>query len=211
MQGLLWAGTDDGLIHITTDDGGTWKDITPQNLPQANLYVSKLEPSHHDSKTVYAAIDGHRSDYFKPILIVTTDAGMTWKSISGDLPLTAPVKVVREDINNPDVLYIGTEHAAYVTIDRGIHWVKLNGKSLPTVAVDDLKLQSREQDLIAGTHGRSIYILDDISPISQPTRESYGEDPLAASILRMTLGTQSAWRSSVAILKMRQRNQAPLG
>lgn len=171
-QGLLWAGTDDGLIHITTDDGGTWTNVTPKDIPGAvGLYVSKIEPSHHDALAAYAAIDGHRSDYFEPILIVTTDAGKTWKSILGDLPNTAPVKVIREDTNNPDVLYIGTERAAYVTIDRGQHWVKLNGKSLPTVAVDDLKLQSREQDLVAGTHGRSIYILDDISPISQLTND----------------------------------------
>ncbi len=169
QQGFLWAGTDDGLIHVTTEDGGTWTNVTP---PEAQgLYVSKIEPSHHDRETAYVAIDGHRSDHFEPILLVTTDGGENWASILGDLPTTAPVKVVREDLVNPDVLYIGTEHAAYVTIDRGEHWVRLNGKSLPTVAVDDLVIQQREQDLVAGTHGRSIYILDDISPISQLTAD----------------------------------------
>lgn len=169
QQGFLWAGTDDGLIHITTEDGGTWTNVTP---PEAQgLYVSKIEPSHHDRETAYVAIDGHRSDQFEPILLMTADAGVTWTSILGDLPITAPVKVVREDLVNPDVLYIGTERAAYVTIDRGEHWVKLNGKSLPTVAVDDLAIQPRKQDLVAGTHGRSIYILDDISPISQLTAD----------------------------------------
>ena len=169
QQGFLWAGTDDGLIHITTEDGGTWTNVTP---PEAQgLYVSKIEPSHHDRETAYVAIDGHRSDRFEPILLMTADAGVTWTSILGDLPSDVPVKVVREDLVNPDVLYIGTERAAYVTIDRGEHWVKLNGKSLPTVAVDDLVIQQREQDLVAGTHGRSIYILDDISPISQLTAE----------------------------------------
>ncbi|MCH8211591.1 MAG: hypothetical protein IIB99_09470 [Planctomycetes bacterium] len=169
QQGFLWAGTDDGLIHITTEDGGTWTNVTP---PEAQgLYVSKIEPSHHDRETAYVAIDGHRSDRFEPILLVTTDGGENWASILGDLPSDVPVKVVREDLVNPDVLYIGTERAAYVTIDRGEHWVKLNGKSLPTVAVDDLVIQQREQDLVAGTHGRSIYILDDISPISQLTAE----------------------------------------
>ena len=169
QQGFLWAGTDDGLIHVTTEDGGTWTNVTP---PEAQgLYVSKIEPSHHDREMAYVAIDGHRSDHFEPILLMTADAGVTWTSILGDLPSDVPVKVVREDLVNPDVLYIGTERAAYVTIDRGEHWVKLNGKSLPTVAVDDLVKQQREQDLVAGTHGRSIYILDDISPISQLTAD----------------------------------------
>ncbi len=169
QQGFLWAGTDDGLIHVTTEDGGTWTNVTP---PEAQgLYVSKIEPSHHDRETAYVAIDGHRSDHFEPILLVTTDGGENWTSILGDLPSDVPVKVVREDLVNPDVLYIGTERAAYVTIDRGEHWVKLNGKSLPTVAVDDLVIQQREHDLVAGTHGRSIYILEDISPISQLTAD----------------------------------------
>ena len=169
QQGFLWAGTDDGLIHVTTEDGGIWTNVTPPDIE--GLYVSKIEPSHHDRETAYVAIDGHRSDHFEPILLMTADAGVTWTSILGDLSSDVPVKVVREDLVNPDVLYIGTERAAYVTIDRGEHWVKLNGKSLPTVAVDDLAIQPREQDLVAGTHGRSIYILDDISPISQLTAD----------------------------------------
>ncbi|MEE9129139.1 MAG: hypothetical protein V3T84_03910 [Phycisphaerales bacterium] len=169
QQGFLWAGTDDGLIHITTEDGGTWTNVTPPDIE--GLYVSKIEPSHHDRETAYIAIDGHRSDHFEPILLMTADVGVTWTSILGDLPSDVPVKVIREDLVNPDVLYIGTERAAYVTIDRGEHWVNLNGKSLPTVAVDDLVIQQREQDLVAGTHGRSIYILDDISPISQLTAD----------------------------------------
>jgi photosystem II stability/assembly factor-like uncharacterized protein len=169
QAGLLWAGTDDGRVHVTVNDGGTWTDVTP---PQINgLYVSKIEPSHHERDTAYVAVDGHRSDVFEPILLMTTDAGGSWTSIAGDLPRTAPPDVVREDLVNPDVLYVGTEQAAYVTIDRGLHWVKLNGKSLPTVPVEDLVIHPREHDLVAGTHGRSIWILDDISPLSQLTPE----------------------------------------
>ncbi|MHC4218794.1 MAG: WD40/YVTN/BNR-like repeat-containing protein [Planctomycetota bacterium] len=169
QAGLLWAGTDDGLVHVTLDDGATWTDVTP---PQVNgLYVSRIEPSHHDRDTVYVAVDGHRSDVFAPILLMSPDAGRTWTSIVGDLPQTAPPDVVREDLVNPDVLYVGTEQAAYVTIDRGDHWVKLNGKSLPTAPVEDLVIHPREHDLVAGTHGRSIWILDDISPLSQMTAE----------------------------------------
>ncbi len=162
--GLIWAGSDDGLIHVTTDDGATWSDVTPVEV--VGMYVSKIDPSHHERDTAYVAIDGHRSDDFKPRVLMTTDAGQSWQSIAGDLPDGHTVKVVREDHFNPNVLYVGTERAAFVSIDRGRHWVKMNGKSLPTVAVDDLVQHPRETDLIAGTHGRSIYVLDDASPLS---------------------------------------------
>lgn len=173
-KGMLWAGTDDGLIHLTTNDGASWTDVTPELV--GGLYVSKIEPSRHQPDTAYAAIDGHRSDDMTPNLIVTTDAGKSWQSIVGDLPQDAPVKVVREDVSNPNVLYAGTERAAFVSIDRGAHWVKLNGKTLPTVAVDDLAQHPREMDLVAGTHGRSIYVLDDASPLSQLSREVLNAD-----------------------------------
>jgi photosystem II stability/assembly factor-like uncharacterized protein len=164
-EGLLWAGTDDGLVHVTRDAGGRWANVTP---PQARgLYISKIEPSSHARDTAYVAIDGHRSDVFEPILLVTTDLGQTWDSIAGDLPPDAPPKVVRESPWNGQVLFVGTERAAYATIDRGLHWVKLNGTTLPTVAVDDLVIQPDARDLVAGTHGRSIWVLDDITPISQ--------------------------------------------
>jgi photosystem II stability/assembly factor-like uncharacterized protein len=165
--GMLWAGTDDGRIHVTTNDGETWADVTPDEV--GGLYVSKIEPSHHERDTAYIAIDGHRSDVFTPILLKTTDAGASWMSIAGNLPDGAPPKVVREDLRNPDVLYVGTERAIYLTIDGGDRWIKLNAGSLPTVAVDDLKVHPREHDLVAGTHGRSVWILDDATPLSQLT------------------------------------------
>jgi hypothetical protein len=134
-------------------------------------YVTEIEASEHDRDTAYASVDGHRSDFFGPIVLMTTDAGATWTSIAGNLPDDEPIQVVKEDQHNPDVLYVGTERAAYVTIDRGARWIKLNGELLPTVPVDDLVIQRREQDLVAGTHGRSIWILDDISPLSQLNSE----------------------------------------
>ena len=169
--GMLWAGTDDGLVHLTTDDGETWSDVTPPQVQ--GLYISRIEPSRHDRDTAYVSVDGHRSDVFKPLLLMTTDAGKSWTQITGEgdgvLPDDEVIKVVREDRKNPDVLYIGTERAMYVSIDRGENWVKLNADTLPTVAVDDLHQHPREIDLIAGTHGRSIYILDDATPLSQLT------------------------------------------
>lgn len=169
QQGLLWVGTDDGLIHITTDDGESWTDVTPDGLHDS--YISKIEASHHNALAAYVAVDGHTSDVFKTIVLNTQDGGKTWNLITGDLPDSDPVIVVREDPRNASVLYIGTEHACYVTIDRGRHWVELDTDVLPTVAVDDLVIQRREMDLVAGTHGRSIWVIDDISPISQLSPE----------------------------------------
>jgi hypothetical protein len=167
--GMLWAGTDDGLVHVTADDGKTWANVTPSDA--GGRYIAKIEASHHQRDTAYVAIDGHRMNDMNPHLLVTTDTGKTWRSIVGDLPVGAHVNVVREDVVNPNVLYVGTERAAYVSIDRGEHWIKLNNESLPTVAIDDLLQHPREMDLVAGTHGRSIYLLDDASPISQLTPE----------------------------------------
>jgi len=164
-KGVIWAGTDDGLIHLTIDGGKHWTNVTPDDV--GGRYIARIEPSPHDRDTAYVAVDGHRSDDMEPHIMMTADGGRSWSSITGDLPGGASVKVVRNDLKNADVLYAGTERAAYVSIDRGRHWVKLNGKSLPTVAVDDLVQHPREMDLVVGTHGRSIYVLDDASPLSQ--------------------------------------------
>lgn len=166
--GMVWAGTDDGLVHVTTNDGKSWTNVTPPDA--GGLYISRIEASHHDRETAYVAVDGHRSDNMEPHLFKTSDRGATWVAITGDLPAGSPVKVIREDRANAAVLYAGTETAAFISIDGGARWVKLNGESLPTVAVDDLQQHPREMDLVAGTHGRSIYVLDDASPFSQLTQ-----------------------------------------
>ncbi|UCE59381.1 MAG: hypothetical protein JSU63_18305 [Phycisphaerales bacterium] len=172
--GMLWAGTDDGHIHVTTNDGKSWKEVTPVEV--GGLYISKIETSRHDRDTCYVSIDGHRSNDYGPHLIMTIDAGRTWQSIVGDLPPGRSIRVVREDRTNPSVLYVGTESALYVSIDRGRHWVKLNGDSLPTVPVHDIAQHPRELDLVAGTHGRSIYVLDDASCLGQLTPEVIQSD-----------------------------------
>lgn len=168
-EGTLWAGSDDGLVHVTTDDGKKWTAVTPKGVN--GLYVSRIEAGHMSPKTAYVTVDGHRSNDFKPRLFVTDDLGKTWTEITGNLPPGHPAKVIREDLRNPNVLYVGTEQGIFVTLDRGKKWVKLNGKSLPTVPVDDIVQHPRDLDLIIGTHGRSIYILDDASFFGEASPE----------------------------------------
>ncbi|HET9481070.1 MAG TPA: hypothetical protein VFP98_04870, partial [Candidatus Polarisedimenticolia bacterium] len=170
-KGLIWAGTDDGKIWLTQDDGGSWTDLTA-NLPKAvgGLWVSRIEASHFDAGTAYAAIDGHTSDRFAPFAMVTTDYGRSWKSIASNLPPAGPVKVIREDLRNPDLLFAGTEFGIFASLDRGGRWLRL-GYGLPTVAVDDIVIHPRDHDLVIGTHGRSIYIMDDIRALQELTAQ----------------------------------------
>lgn len=169
-QGLLWVGTDDGLIQVTEDEGKTWKNVTPEVVNRR--YVSYITASQHDPRMAYAAVDGHRSDVFDPLLLVTRDLGATWQEIESDLPPGGPVKTVIEDPGSPAVLYCGTEFGLYVTLDRGGSWVRMNGDTLPPAIVGDLAFHPREKDLIVATHGRSLYILDDASMFAQLTPET---------------------------------------
>jgi photosystem II stability/assembly factor-like uncharacterized protein len=164
-KGLLWVGTDDGKLWTSADGGGHWTDLTAnlKGVPPG-LYMSRVEASHHDPKVAYLAVDGHRSDRFEPYLLMTRDGGRTWSSIVGDLPKNSPVQVVREDLTDPSLLFAGTEFGIWFTLDRGQHWQKLEG-GLPTVAVDDIQIHPRERDLVIGTHGRSVWVLDDIAPL----------------------------------------------
>ena len=183
-KGLLWAGTDDGLVHVTDNDGKSWADVTPKEV--AGLYVARIAPSWKDAKTACVAVDGHRSDVFKPLLLRTEDLGRTWANITGDLPAGGPVKVVLEDPLNPRVLYAGTEFGIFATLDLGRHWVRLNGKSLPPVAVDDIIMHPLERDLVIGTHGRSIWILDDASFFSQLSADTRSKSAVLLDILPAT-------------------------
>jgi hypothetical protein len=169
VKGMLWAGTDDGRVHVTKNDGGAWADVTPKEA--GGLYVSRIFPSQHQQDTAYVAVDGHRSDDFRTLLFMTEDAGKSWKSLAGDLPPKEPVEVVIEARLNKETLYAGTQFGLYVTVDRGGHWVRINGKSLPPAPIGDLQIHPRERDLVVATHGRSIYVLDDVTPIAQLTPE----------------------------------------
>ena len=166
-QGLLWAGSDDGLIHVTEDDGANWRDVTPKEVD--GRYVAKLVASPHDRNTVYAAIDMHRDDNTDPLILTSKDLGKTWQNITGDLPKGWSAKSVWVDLRSPGIVYCGTQNGMYITANDGKNWVKMNGGSLPTVPIEDILQQPRTMDLLVATHGRSIWILDNSAALSQVT------------------------------------------
>lgn len=167
---LLWAGTDDGRLWITRDEGKSWSDLTA-SLPAAakGQWLNRVEPSAHDASVAYLAVDAHRAGILTPLAFRTADAGKTWQSVAGNLPADGPVKVVREDPRNPSVLYAGTEFALFVSVDRGVSWSRFGG--LPTVAVDDIQVHARDGDVVAATHGRSLYVVDDVRALKDLTPE----------------------------------------
>jgi photosystem II stability/assembly factor-like uncharacterized protein len=169
-QGLLYAGTDDGLIQVSENDGKTWtKYTTFPNVPQ-NTRVNMLTASRYDENIVFAAFNPQRQGDFKPYLLKSSDKGKTWVSISGNLPERGNVYCIKQDFVNSNLLFVGTEFGAYFTADGGVHWTKLSG--LPTIAVYDLEIQERECDLVAATFGRGFYVLDNYAPLRELTREN---------------------------------------
>ncbi len=165
-ENLIYVGTDDGLIRVTPDSGVSWTKYDKFPGVPDTTYVSRLAGSHHDANTVYAAFDNHKNEDFKPYLLKSTDAGKTWTSIVGDLPENGPVLAFADDTVNPNLLFAGTEFGAFFSIDGGKKWVQLKG-GLPVVAVRDMVIQARENDLVIATFGRGFYVLDDITPLRQ--------------------------------------------
>jgi photosystem II stability/assembly factor-like uncharacterized protein len=174
-RNTLWAGTDDGNVQVTRDGGKSWTNVT-ENIAGAprGLWVSRVQASNHDAARGYVAIDGHRSDDFHPYLFVTDDGGRTFRGIANGIPSHHPIKGFREDPVNPNLLFAGTELDIFMSLDRGAHWQSIKG-NLPTVAVDDIQIHPREHDLIIGTHGRSIWVIDDISGLEQLTPEKMAQ------------------------------------
>lgn len=163
-EGLLAIGTDDGLIQISEDGGGSWRSIeTFPGVPDES-YVSRVVFSRHDQATMYATFDNHKKGDFKPYVLVSKDTGRTWKSIASDLPERGTVYALAEDTVAPDLLFVGTEFGVHFTQDRGGSWHPLKG-GLPTIQVRDLAIQERENDLVLATFGRGFYILDDLRPL----------------------------------------------
>ena len=161
-EGVIYVGTDDGLVHVTEDGGKTWRTIEKFPGVPERTYVSCLEASLHDGATLYAAFDNHKNADFRPYILKSTDAGRNWTSLIADLPENGPVYAVAEDHVNGNLLFAGTEFGVYFTIDGGRKWVRLKG-GLPTIAVKDIAIQRRENDLVLGTFGRGFYVLDDYS------------------------------------------------
>jgi photosystem II stability/assembly factor-like uncharacterized protein len=167
-EGLLYAGTDDGLVQVSEDGGATWRRVEKFPGVPDRTYVSRLEASQHGAETVYAAFDNHKMGDLKPYVLKSTDRGRTWTSIAGDLPERGTVYAVVEDHVKPDLLFAGTEFGVFFTTDGGRRWVQLKG-GMPVIAVRDLAIQKRENDLVLGTFGRGFYVLDDYTPLRTVT------------------------------------------
>ncbi|HZN05220.1 MAG TPA: hypothetical protein VFB65_00475 [Pyrinomonadaceae bacterium] len=174
-DGLIYVGTDDGLVQVTEDGGKNWRKI--EKFPGVGdmAYVSRIVTSNHDANTAYVGFDNHQNNDFKPYLLKTTDAGRTWTSLSSNLPRNGPVLAIAEDHVNPSLLFAGTEFGLWFSVDGGQKWIQLKG-GLPTIAVRDLNIQKRENDLIVGTFGRGIYILDDYTPLRMVKPETLRQD-----------------------------------
>jgi hypothetical protein len=166
---VLWVGTDDGNVQVSRDGGATWTEVGA-NIPGGTnrYYVSRVEASHHDPATAYASVDGHRSDDLRPYVYVTRDYGESWEDISSNLPEYGNVNTVRQDPHNPRLLYAGTEFGFFVSLDEGGTWDPFM-TGLAVVRVDDVVVHPRDGDLVLATHGRSVLVADDITPLQQFT------------------------------------------
>ncbi len=173
---VIYVGTDDGNLQITRDGGTTWTNVIDRvpGVPP-RTYVTRIEPSYAAPGRVYVAFDGHRNDDYTPYAFVSEDYGQTWRSIAAGLPDGWTVNVIREHPANPNLLFLGNEVGVWMSIDRGASWGRMRN-NLPTVAVDDILIHPRDNDLILGTHGRSIWILDDITPLEEMSAEVLAAD-----------------------------------
>ncbi|HUD71475.1 MAG TPA: hypothetical protein VMQ62_05895 [Dongiaceae bacterium] len=174
-EGLLYVGTDDGLVQVSPDGGATWRRIeTFPGVPE-NTYVSRLTPSRHAVDTVYAAFNNHQMGDFKPYLLKSTDQGRSWKSVAGDLPARGSLWCLIEDSKDPNLLFAGTEFGVFFSSDGGGRWIQLKG-GMPVIPVRDLAIQEREGDLVVATFGRGFYVLDDYAALRGITEAALKKD-----------------------------------
>lgn len=170
VAGLLYAGSDDGLVQVSEDGGTTWrKGETLEGVPERS-YVSDLVASQHNPDRAYLSFSNHKSGDFKPYLFASEDRGRTWKSVAGDLPDRQVVWALAEDHVNPKLLFVGTEFGLFFSIEGGNKWIKLGG-GMPTICIKDIDIQERENDLVLASFGRGFYILDDYTPLRLATSE----------------------------------------
>jgi photosystem II stability/assembly factor-like uncharacterized protein len=187
QKGVIWAGTDDGLIQLTRDDGKHWSNVTPKGFPEWAM-ISLIEPSPFDAGTAYAAIDAHKLDNFKAYIFKTADFGKTWTMLTTGLPDGSYVHAVREDPKRKGMLYAGTETGIWVSFDDGAHWQSLQ-LNLPTTPIHDLIIH--DDDLLVATHGRSFWSLDNIDPLRQMNTTNINEDArlfAPSAVLRTRMG-----------------------
>jgi hypothetical protein len=175
MEGLLYAGTDDGLLQVTEDGGKNWRRI--EDFPDVPkwTYVSDVFASPRDANTVFVALNNWQRGDYKPYLVKSTDKGRTWTNITGNLPDRHDVWSVIQDHVNGDLLFAGTEFGLFTSVDGGSTWVQLKG-GMPTIQVRDMAVQRRENDLVLGTFGRGFFVLDDFSPLREMTPQTLAED-----------------------------------
>jgi photosystem II stability/assembly factor-like uncharacterized protein len=175
-EGLLYAGTDDGNLQISRDSGKTWKNIIDRvsGVPKGT-YVNRIVPSRYAEGTAYLTLDGHRADDYNTYIFVTTDYGNSWRSMKSNLPAGLTARVIREHPRNQNLLFLGTEFGAYVSFDRGARWTRLKG-NLPLVRVDDIQIHPRDNALVLATHGRSVWVLDDLSPLERASENILTSD-----------------------------------
>ena len=186
---VIWVGTDDGNVQITQDNGGTWDNVRSNIIGVPHkTWVSRVEASKHKKGRAYVSFDNHRFDDNKPYVFMTDDYGKSWKNITSNLPYDYSVYVIKEDFVDENLLFVGTEKSVYFTINQGKSWEKL-GSNLPSVAIHDLVIHPREGDLVAGTHGKSIWILDDISPLRNLNLNSNNITPSRVSTKWIKINT----------------------
>ncbi len=174
-EGLLYTGSDDGLIHVSEDGGGSWRLATPlPGVPEAS-FINDLEASQHEVGSVFALADAHKVGDFTPYLFESRDRGRSWRSISGDLPAGTIVWAIQQDHLNPDLLFLAAEFGIYFTPNHGANWYML-GTGAPTIAFRDLKLQRRDGDVVGATFGRGFYVLDDYAPLREMAEGVLEED-----------------------------------
>jgi len=174
-EGLIYVGTDDGLVQVTEDGGKTWRKT--EKLPGVpdQFFVNEIKASRLEKDAVFAAVDSHKTGDFKPYLLRSDDRGRTWRSIAGDLPQRGWVWSVAQDHVKKDLLFAGTEYGIFVTLDGGTRWTKLSGGA-PTISFRDLEIQEREDDLVGASFGRSFFVLDDYSPLRQISEQAFAAD-----------------------------------
>ncbi|MBI2407763.1 MAG: glycosyl hydrolase [Gemmatimonadetes bacterium] len=190
QMGVLYVGTDDGLVQVSEDNGKNWRRVDSLPGVPKDAYVARIKASNFDIRHVYVAVENHQNGDYKPYLLKSTDLGRTWTSVAGDLPARGSVYAFAEDPVDANLLFAGTEFGAWASKDGGKHWFKIPG--LPTIAVRDLVIQKRENDLVIATFGRGFYVLDDYTPLRRATAASLktaGVEPVRPTWLYMT--TQS--------------------